>query len=163
MPLGKCGSKCLILLSQSQLLIDIYCSSRNKLSTSSSSSSPSRPSLKFSPTAWSCTPAPTYAADGTCLTSSSSSSGILARPPDSQRANVPPLTGTRSSDCRVLPCRLFSVMAEGMTDHKPGEAHHAAGKPGGLDVKALRAFRVLRPLRLVSGVPSALNARTRLQ
>uniref|UniRef100_A0A672JJB1 Voltage-dependent L-type calcium channel subunit alpha n=1 Tax=Salarias fasciatus TaxID=181472 RepID=A0A672JJB1_SALFA len=43
---------------------------------------------------------------------------------------------------------------EGMTDHKPGEAHHAAGKPGGLDVKALRAFRVLRPLRLVSGVPS---------
>ncbi|XP_056896562.1 voltage-dependent L-type calcium channel subunit alpha-1D-like isoform X3 [Takifugu flavidus] len=50
--------------------------------------------------------------------------------------------------------RLFSVIAEGMTDHKPGEAHHAAGKPGGLDVKALRAFRVLRPLRLVSGVPS---------
>lgn len=26
----------------------------------------------------------------------------------------------------------------------------------GLDVKALRAFRVLRPLRLVSGVPSTL-------
>lgn len=50
---------------------------------------------------------------------------------------------------------LFSVIAEAMTDHKPGEAHHAAGKPGGLDVKALRAFRVLRPLRLVSGVPSA--------
>ena len=47
------------------------------------------------------------------------------------------------------------MIAEGMTDHKPGEAHHAAGKPGGLDVKALRAFRVLRPLRLVSGVPSA--------
>lgn len=41
-----------------------------------------------------------------------------------------------------------------MGEHKPGEAHHAAGKPGGLDVKALRAFRVLRPLRLVSGVPS---------
>lgn len=48
---------------------------------------------------------------------------------------------------------LFSVIAE-MGDHKPGEAHHGAGKPGGLDVKALRAFRVLRPLRLVSGVPS---------
>ncbi|KAL0186529.1 hypothetical protein M9458_018199, partial [Cirrhinus mrigala] len=48
---------------------------------------------------------------------------------------------------------LFSVIAE-MGEHKPGEAHHAAGKPGGLDVKALRAFRVLRPLRLVSGVPS---------
>lgn len=55
----------------------------------------------------------------------------------------------------LFPCRLFSVIAEAMTDHKPGEAHHAAGKPGGLDVKALRAFRVLRPLRLVSGVPSA--------
>ncbi|XP_036388852.1 voltage-dependent L-type calcium channel subunit alpha-1D-like [Megalops cyprinoides] len=48
---------------------------------------------------------------------------------------------------------LFSVVLETMT-HKPGEAHHMAGKPGGLDVKALRAFRVLRPLRLVSGVPS---------
>ncbi|KAG6939429.1 calcium channel, voltage-dependent, L type, alpha 1D subunit, partial [Chelydra serpentina] len=31
---------------------------------------------------------------------------------------------------------------------------HSGGKPGGFDVKALRAFRVLRPLRLVSGVPS---------
>ena len=27
----------------------------------------------------------------------------------------------------------------------------------GVDVKALRAFRVLRPLRLVSGLPSKLN------
>jgi hypothetical protein len=27
----------------------------------------------------------------------------------------------------------------------------------GFDVKALRAFRVLRPLRLISGVPSKLN------
>uniref|UniRef100_A0AAY4E487 Voltage-dependent L-type calcium channel subunit alpha n=1 Tax=Denticeps clupeoides TaxID=299321 RepID=A0AAY4E487_9TELE len=48
---------------------------------------------------------------------------------------------------------LFSVVLETAT-HKPGEAHHMPGKPGGLDVKALRAFRVLRPLRLVSGVPS---------
>ncbi|XP_066566462.1 voltage-dependent L-type calcium channel subunit alpha-1D [Amia ocellicauda] len=48
---------------------------------------------------------------------------------------------------------LFSVVLEQLT-HKPGEAHHMGGKPGGLDVKALRAFRVLRPLRLVSGVPS---------
>ncbi|XP_051914287.1 calcium channel, voltage-dependent, L type, alpha 1F subunit isoform X2 [Hippocampus zosterae] len=51
---------------------------------------------------------------------------------------------------------LFSVVLETMT-HKSGEqatAHHMPGKPGGLDVKALRAFRVLRPLRLVSGVPS---------
>lgn len=40
------------------------------------------------------------------------------------------------------------------TSNKSGESHHTGGKPGGLDVKALRAFRVLRPLRLVSGVPS---------
>lgn len=53
-------------------------------------------------------------------------------------------------------CRLFSVVLETLT-HKSGEqatTHHMPGKPGGLDVKALRAFRVLRPLRLVSGVPS---------
>uniref|UniRef100_H3D9J5 Calcium channel, voltage-dependent, L type, alpha 1F subunit n=1 Tax=Tetraodon nigroviridis TaxID=99883 RepID=H3D9J5_TETNG len=51
---------------------------------------------------------------------------------------------------------MFSVVLETMT-HKSGEqatTHHVPGKPGGLDVKALRAFRVLRPLRLVSGVPS---------
>uniref|UniRef100_A0AAQ6I870 Voltage-dependent L-type calcium channel subunit alpha n=1 Tax=Anabas testudineus TaxID=64144 RepID=A0AAQ6I870_ANATE len=51
---------------------------------------------------------------------------------------------------------LFSVVLETLT-HKSGEqatTHHMPGKPGGLDVKALRAFRVLRPLRLVSGVPS---------
>lgn len=51
-------------------------------------------------------------------------------------------------------CRLFSVVLETVT-HKSGETtSHTPGKPGGLDVKALRAFRVLRPLRLVSGVPS---------
>ena len=33
----------------------------------------------------------------------------------------------------------------------------SGGKTGGFDVKALRAFRVLRPLRLVSGVPSELT------
>lgn len=38
--------------------------------------------------------------------------------------------------CRMLSTVLQSVMKEGF------------------DVKALRAFRVLRPLRLVSGVPS---------
>ncbi|XP_035863982.1 calcium channel, voltage-dependent, L type, alpha 1F subunit [Sander lucioperca] len=51
---------------------------------------------------------------------------------------------------------LFSVVLETMT-HKSdvvATTHHVPGKPGGLDVKALRAFRVLRPLRLVSGVPS---------
>ncbi|KAK5864132.1 hypothetical protein PBY51_001095 [Eleginops maclovinus] len=63
-------------------------------------------------------------------------------------------SGWNLLDFVIVIVGLFSVIAEGMTDHKPGEAHHAAGKPGGLDVKALRAFRVLRPLRLVSGVPS---------
>lgn len=49
--------------------------------------------------------------------------------------------------------RLFSVILEVLT--KEGDAAgQSGGKPGGFDVKALRAFRVLRPLRLVSGVPS---------
>uniref|UniRef100_A0A669QCQ8 Voltage-dependent L-type calcium channel subunit alpha n=1 Tax=Phasianus colchicus TaxID=9054 RepID=A0A669QCQ8_PHACC len=48
---------------------------------------------------------------------------------------------------------IVGVILE-QVSHKPGEAHHMSGKPGGFDVKALRAFRVLRPLRLVSGVPS---------
>lgn len=51
--------------------------------------------------------------------------------------------------------RLFSVVLEMITkDHDHGG--QSGGKPGGFDVKALRAFRVLRPLRLVSGVPSEL-------
>ncbi|KAJ8017280.1 hypothetical protein DPEC_G00016200 [Dallia pectoralis] len=56
---------------------------------------------------------------------------------------------------------LFSVLLETMTHKATGEAattHHVPGKPGGLDVKALRAFRVLRPLRLVSGVPKPTQA-----
>ncbi|KAA0713731.1 Voltage-dependent L-type calcium channel subunit alpha-1F [Triplophysa tibetana] len=62
-------------------------------------------------------------------------------------------SGWNLLDFVIVTVGLFSVIAE-MGEHKPGEAHHGAGKPGGLDVKALRAFRVLRPLRLVSGVPS---------
>ncbi|XP_067320283.1 voltage-dependent L-type calcium channel subunit alpha-1F isoform X2 [Anolis sagrei] len=56
-------------------------------------------------------------------------------------------------DFVIVVVGLFSVILEQFS-HKPGEAHHMSGKPGGFDVKALRAFRVLRPLRLVSGVPS---------
>ncbi|XP_071657348.1 voltage-dependent L-type calcium channel subunit alpha-1F isoform X1 [Patagioenas fasciata] len=56
-------------------------------------------------------------------------------------------------DFIIVVVGLFSVILE-QVSHKPGEAHHMSGKPGGFDVKALRAFRVLRPLRLVSGVPS---------
>ncbi|XP_069062537.1 voltage-dependent L-type calcium channel subunit alpha-1D isoform X1 [Pleurodeles waltl] len=48
---------------------------------------------------------------------------------------------------------LFSVLLEQLTK-EPDEDSHSTGKAGGFDVKALRAFRVLRPLRLVSGVPS---------
>uniref|UniRef100_A0A803WGH0 Voltage-dependent L-type calcium channel subunit alpha n=1 Tax=Ficedula albicollis TaxID=59894 RepID=A0A803WGH0_FICAL len=48
---------------------------------------------------------------------------------------------------------LFSVILEQLTKETDGGGH-SGGKPGGFDVKALRAFRVLRPLRLVSGVPS---------
>ena len=51
------------------------------------------------------------------------------------------------------PIRLFSVLLE-QGPGRPGDTPHMGGKPGGFDVKALRAFRVLRPLRLVSGVPS---------
>lgn len=58
---------------------------------------------------------------------------------------------------------LFSVVLEFLTKEEKGDGegesshpslHGHGGKPGGFDVKALRAFRVLRPLRLVSGVPS---------
>ncbi|XP_037654239.1 voltage-dependent L-type calcium channel subunit alpha-1D isoform X3 [Choloepus didactylus] len=48
---------------------------------------------------------------------------------------------------------LFSVILEQLTKESEG-GNHSSGKSGGFDVKALRAFRVLRPLRLVSGVPS---------
>ncbi|KAM5231021.1 voltage-dependent L-type calcium channel subunit alpha-1D isoform 13-T13 [Hipposideros larvatus] len=48
---------------------------------------------------------------------------------------------------------LFSVILEQLTKETEG-GNHSGGKSGGFDVKALRAFRVLRPLRLVSGVPS---------
>ncbi|XP_074057973.1 voltage-dependent L-type calcium channel subunit alpha-1F [Macrotis lagotis] len=56
-------------------------------------------------------------------------------------------------DFIIVVVGLFSVLLE-QGPARPGDISHAAGKPGGFDVKALRAFRVLRPLRLVSGVPS---------
>lgn len=52
-----------------------------------------------------------------------------------------------------LVSRLFSVVLE-MITKDADSGGQSGGKPGGFDVKALRAFRVLRPLRLVSGVPS---------
>uniref|UniRef100_A0A4W5Q5E4 Voltage-dependent L-type calcium channel subunit alpha n=1 Tax=Hucho hucho TaxID=62062 RepID=A0A4W5Q5E4_9TELE len=60
--------------------------------------------------------------------------------------------GWNMLDFVIVIVGLFSVVLEVIT--KEGDAGAQGGKPGGFDVKALRAFRVLRPLRLVSGVPS---------
>ncbi|XP_061544364.1 calcium channel, voltage-dependent, L type, alpha 1D subunit, a isoform X2 [Phycodurus eques] len=71
--------------------------------------------------------------------------------------------GWNMLDFVIVVIGLFSVVLEILTkDEKvdnEGEENHPSmhghgGKAGGFDVKALRAFRVLRPLRLVSGVPS---------
>ncbi|XP_035244320.1 voltage-dependent L-type calcium channel subunit alpha-1D-like isoform X4 [Anguilla anguilla] len=70
--------------------------------------------------------------------------------------------GWNMLDFVIVVIGLFSVVLEFLTKDKEPEttgthaaqAHGHGGKSGGFDVKALRAFRVLRPLRLVSGVPS---------
>ncbi|XP_073732363.1 calcium channel, voltage-dependent, L type, alpha 1D subunit, a isoform X15 [Misgurnus anguillicaudatus] len=70
--------------------------------------------------------------------------------------------GWNMLDFVIVVIGLFSVVLELLTKDgekesagsHPPTAHGHGGKPGGFDVKALRAFRVLRPLRLVSGVPS---------
>ncbi|XP_058855858.1 voltage-dependent L-type calcium channel subunit alpha-1D-like isoform X1 [Acipenser ruthenus] len=61
--------------------------------------------------------------------------------------------GWNMLDFIIVVVGLFSVVLEQLTNEGDGD-NHSGGKPGGFDVKALRAFRVLRPLRLVSGVPS---------
>ncbi|MCJ8744173.1 hypothetical protein PDJAM_G00115630 [Pangasius djambal] len=69
--------------------------------------------------------------------------------------------GWNMLDFIIVVIGLFSVILEVVTKEggqqgsgSPAPSHGHGGKPGGFDVKALRAFRVLRPLRLVSGVPS---------
>ncbi|XP_038553555.1 calcium channel, voltage-dependent, L type, alpha 1D subunit, a [Micropterus salmoides] len=71
--------------------------------------------------------------------------------------------GWNMLDFVIVVIGLFSVVLELLTKEEKSEGegdtnhpsmHGHGGKPGGFDVKALRAFRVLRPLRLVSGVPS---------
>uniref|UniRef100_A0A7N8XB34 Voltage-dependent L-type calcium channel subunit alpha n=1 Tax=Mastacembelus armatus TaxID=205130 RepID=A0A7N8XB34_9TELE len=71
--------------------------------------------------------------------------------------------GWNMLDFVIVVIGLFSVVLEFLTKDEKGDGdganshpsmHGHGGKPGGFDVKALRAFRVLRPLRLVSGVPS---------
>ncbi|XP_038623712.1 voltage-dependent L-type calcium channel subunit alpha-1C isoform X1 [Tachyglossus aculeatus] len=55
-------------------------------------------------------------------------------------------------DFIIVVVGLFSAILEQGT--KTDGSNALGGKGAGFDVKALRAFRVLRPLRLVSGVPS---------
>uniref|UniRef100_A0AAY4EVX4 Voltage-dependent L-type calcium channel subunit alpha n=1 Tax=Denticeps clupeoides TaxID=299321 RepID=A0AAY4EVX4_9TELE len=55
-------------------------------------------------------------------------------------------------DFIIVVVGLFSAILEQATKVEGGTP--IGGKAAGFDVKALRAFRVLRPLRLVSGVPS---------
>uniref|UniRef100_A0A8C3D2B4 Voltage-dependent L-type calcium channel subunit alpha n=1 Tax=Cairina moschata TaxID=8855 RepID=A0A8C3D2B4_CAIMO len=52
-------------------------------------------------------------------------------------------------DFSIVSLGQFMVLSQG-----PRFLGGSSGGKGGFDVKALRAFRVLRPLRLVSGVPS---------
>uniref|UniRef100_A0A672MX75 Voltage-dependent L-type calcium channel subunit alpha n=1 Tax=Sinocyclocheilus grahami TaxID=75366 RepID=A0A672MX75_SINGR len=61
--------------------------------------------------------------------------------------------GWNMMDFVIVIVGLFSVVLELVTKDRDVSGQ-SGGKPGGFDVKALRAFRVLRPLRLVSGVPS---------
>uniref|UniRef100_A0A8C5FYN5 Voltage-dependent L-type calcium channel subunit alpha n=1 Tax=Gouania willdenowi TaxID=441366 RepID=A0A8C5FYN5_GOUWI len=61
--------------------------------------------------------------------------------------------GWNMLDFVIVIVGLFSVVLE-MITKDADSGSQSGGKPGPFDVKALRAFRVLRPLRLVSGVPS---------
>lgn len=53
-------------------------------------------------------------------------------------------------NCHCCSHRLFTLIVDSI--NKIGG--YPVEKGGGFDIKALRAFRVLRPLRLISGVPS---------
>lgn len=57
---------------------------------------------------------------------------------------------------------LFTVVVDAI-NHISGVEATVGEKGGGFDMKALRAFRVLRPLRLVSGVPSELLVRFKIR
>ncbi|XP_078500327.1 voltage-dependent L-type calcium channel subunit alpha-1S isoform X1 [Lissotriton helveticus] len=61
--------------------------------------------------------------------------------------------GWNLMDFTIVFVGLFTVVLE-QINRMHGVGAQVTGKGGGFDVKALRAFRVLRPLRLVSGVPS---------
>lgn len=68
--------------------------------------------------------------------------------------------GVLDLDVKTISCSpfvslssLFTVAVDAI-NHISGVEAPVGEKGGGFDMKALRAFRVLRPLRLVSGVPS---------
>ncbi|XP_076859258.1 calcium channel, voltage-dependent, L type, alpha 1D subunit, a isoform X2 [Brachyhypopomus gauderio] len=67
-------------------------------------------------------------------------------------------SGWNMLDFIIVVIGMVSVVLEQMADENDKVEEKVGAKPaakaGGFDVKALRAFRVLRPLRLVSGVPS---------
>ena len=71
----------------------------------------------------------------------------------------PPPLSPLSLRPNPVPRRLFSAILEQATKGDGGTP--IGGKAAGFDVKALRAFRVLRPLRLVSGVPSESHTQRR--
>ena len=56
---------------------------------------------------------------------------------------------TQRKLCKLF-CSLFTMVVDTINMVMGVQPE----KGGGFDMKALRAFRVLRPLRLVSGVPS---------
>ncbi|KAK0135864.1 Voltage-dependent L-type calcium channel subunit alpha-1D [Merluccius polli] len=60
----------------------------------------------------------------------------------------------KAEDAAVAAAAAAAAAASAASANAHPSMHAHGGKPGGFDVKALRAFRVLRPLRLVSGVPS---------
>lgn len=94
-----------------------------------------------------------------------SSVGRWRAEPATPRQALPPAPGPAHqhggpSDSRAVfspRFRVFTVILEQVNVIQSNTAPMSS-KGAGLDVKALRAFRVLRPLRLVSGVPSGWQA-----
>jgi hypothetical protein len=99
--------------------------------------SPLNASWKSSPMVSSHTAGPTYAIRGICSISPLSSLGI-----DTAAVFFCIIKSPTWLNC--LFCSFYSAVSTALSTMMKD----------GFDVKALRAFRVLRPLRLVSGVPS---------
>ena len=115
---------------------------RKKSNTSFWSSSRPSASWKLSPTDSWPTRGPIYATRGTCSILPSSSSGKQWQP------------RTRSHNVSIMNYVIYLVAATLFRPSRSVSTALSTLMKDGFDVKALRAFRVLRPLRLVSGVPS---------